>query len=497
MVKNVTNIKPSKIKKSRTQPKQTYGSKTSKPIVRKKQIIMEEKHYVDVNKIFDIIESETKRKQKKKENMKNALELLDECDDISVDKKRNKKELLEENKKIKKRTVKKINLDDNDSDSEKKTKDKKTEKIGGKKNSTKTKINSDDKNSTNIKVLKKKIEIDKCEGSSQIDEPRHSLRRTNDNVGQNQQKPITPAPTTIVSGSTIQSYIEAKQFLKDHKISISTITLDCKLKTLIDVDKFAKNVVLKEDGIVSVKFGNRKDPATNRTIVIIKAKKKPSAKNFYNQVTILMKPMNNPERNYINIKVFKNGSLQMTGCKDMDDFNNVTMKLIEILKRGRNIKNKKGKVTHIDFIDSPETIGIFDVKIRMINSNFRLDYKVDRKKLARLLKKNHRASTKDREVGYVECKYHPTGGHSCVNIKYKYDDKHKPSIFVFQTGAVIITGAKNLHHIIMAYHFIQKILARYYNEIRIIELDPDAVKAEISKFLREKARKNKEQIIEK
>lgn len=304
------------------------------------------------------------------------------------------------------------------------------------------------------------------------------------------QKPKTKNEKTIIKSeeenhnqTLIKSFMEAKQFLKDHNITISTITLDCKLHTLIDVDMFAKNVILKEDEIVSVKFGNRKDPATNRTIVVIKSKKKPSVKNFYNQVTILMKPTNNPERNYINIKVFKNGSLQMTGCKDMDDFNNVTTTLINVLKRGRDIRIK-GKRSHISFVDDPDKIGIFDVKIRMINSNFKLNYKVDRKKLARLLKKNHGKNSKDKDIGYVECKYEPTGGHSCVNIKYKYDETSKPSIFVFQTGAIIITGAKNLQHIIMAYHFIHKILDKYHNEIRIIDLDQKLVQAEIANYFR-------------
>lgn len=302
---------------------------------------------------------------------------------------------------------------------------------------------------------------------------------------------ISKVQTNQISRDVIKSFVDAKHFLETHNITISTITLDCKLHTLIDVDKFAKNVILREDEIVSVKYGNRKDPATNRTIVIIKAKKKPSIKNFYNQVTILMKPTNNPDRNYINIKVFKNGSLQMTGCKDMDDFNNVTNTLIKILKRGRDIKNKKGNIIHVDFIDSPDEIGIFDAKIRMINSNFKLDYKVDRKKLAKLLKKNHGKYTKDTEIGHVEFKYKPNGGHSCVNIKYKYDDISKPSIFVFQTGAIIITGAKNLHHIIKAYQYIQKILSKYYNLIKIVELDYKKVKAEISNFL-----KNKKKILE-
>jgi len=54
-----------------------------------------------------------------------------------------------------------------------------------------------------------------------------------------------------------------------------------------------------------------------------------------------MKPTNNPIRNYINIKVFKNGSLQITGCKDMEDFNNVINTLIRVLKRGKDIKQGK------------------------------------------------------------------------------------------------------------------------------------------------------------
>lgn len=286
------------------------------------------------------------------------------------------------------------------------------------------------------------------------------------------------------SKKVMQSYLEAKKFLEDHHISISTITLDCKLQTLVNADLFAKNVILREEGIVSVKFGNRTDAATNRTIVVLKTKKKPSIKNFFNQVTILMKPLNNPQRNYINIKVFKNGSLQMTGCKDMEDFHNVTYRLIEILKKGRDIKNKHGKKVHLDYIESPEKIGISDIKIRMINSNFRLGYKIDRKKLAKLLRKYHSTGTKDKELGHIEYKYKPTGGHSCVNIKYRYDEVSKPSIFVFQTGAIIITGAKNLHHIIMAYEFIHKILNKYYHKIKIVELDPKIINMEIMKFLK-------------
>lgn len=119
----------------------------------------------------------------------------------------------------------------------------------------------------------------------------------------------------------------------------------------------------------------------------------------------------------------------------------------------------------------------------MINSNFRVDYKIDRKKLDRILKKNHGHNTKDKTIGYVKSKYDPTGGHSCVNIKYKYDENNTISIFVFQTGAIIITGAKNYSQIMSAYIFIDKILKRYMDEIKIIDLDPNLVEKELHNFL--------------
>jgi len=282
-----------------------------------------------------------------------------------------------------------------------------------------------------------------------------------------------------------QEFEYAKKFLEEHKITISTITLDCKLGTLININLFAKYLVLKENEVVSVKYGHRNNPATNRTIVVIAAKKKPSKKSFYNQVTIRMKPKNNPDRNYLNIKVFKNGSLQITGCKDMDDFYDVTQTLVRILRKGRMVEIG-GEKKLIKYVKEPENLDIKQVKIRMINSNFKLNYKVDRKQLAVLLKKNHRINTKDTEIGPVDFKYKPTGGHSCVNIKHHYDEISKPSIFVFQTGSIIITGAKNLQHIISSYIFIQKILTKYHQQIIIPDLDINALKREMNLYFRNK-----------
>lgn len=292
---------------------------------------------------------------------------------------------------------------------------------------------------------------------------------------------------TEINDTSTQSYIDSKKFLTDKKIKISTITLDCKLHVIVDTDKLAKYVILREDGIVSIKYGDRKNAATNRTIVAVK--KKQSTKNFYNQVTILMKPTNNPTKNYMNIKVFDNGSVHVTGCTDIDDFNNVMGTLIKILKKGQDIRTKHDKIRHIEYINDKKKIGIYDAKIRMINSNFKLPYKIDRKKVAFLLKKYHGNRTTDTEIGYVEFKHKPNGGHSCVNIKFKYDEISTPSIFMFQTGAIIITGAKNLYQIIAAYHYIFLIIDKYLGQIKIIELNPKLVNAEIELYCKERQKK--------
>lgn len=290
--------------------------------------------------------------------------------------------------------------------------------------------------------------------------------------------------------SLFDVFNKAKKFLDDHKIKISTITLDCKLHTMIDVDIFAKYVELKEDGIVSIKFGNRWDAATNRTIIELKKKKKSSNRSFFNQVTILMRPQNNKSRNYINIKVFKNGSLQMTGCKDMDDFLNVSNTLIQILKDGGTYISKSGKRKHVDYIDSPTTINIYDAKIRMINSNFKVDYEIDRKKLSILLRTHHNKKTTDTDIGYVEHKFDPSSAHSCVNIKH-ITGSNKTSIFVFKTGSIIITGARKLSDIISAYTYINKILEKYETQIKIIVLNPNVVRNAIYQFLKEKSETKK------
>jgi len=72
----------------------------------------------------------------------------------------------------------------------------------------------------------------------------------------------------------------------------------------------------------------------------------------------------------------------------------------------------------------------------------------------------------------INCRYEPCI-HACVNIKFQIENEYNPntdankivSIFVFQSGNIIITGARNKNQICKSYEYINTILQNNYNNI--------------------------------
>jgi len=235
------------------------------------------------------------------------------------------------------------------------------------------------------------------------------------------------------------------------RVSISTMTLTFKCGANINRENVARYIKLNPDKIVSIKHGL--GPKTNRSI--IKKKKKNNKTSFYNQVTIEIQPTGN---NPINTKLFKNESIHMTGVKNMENFNEVVTILYEQLREKKAIF-KDGKIIEKPFVDDETKLGIYDLKIRMINSNFKVNFKINRYELYKLLQED-----------LIECTFEPCS-HACVNIKYKHNDKNVVSIFVFESGAIIITGAKTIDQISGAYKFINKKLKHYGIKIILTKID--------------------------
>ena len=253
-------------------------------------------------------------------------------------------------------------------------------------------------------------------------------------------------------------------------MGVSTMCASCKLNTLVNIVNIEKYFQLNSDDILTVKMNKER----LRTIILTKKKPKRQRKNenklihkdttknyFYNQITVVMRIDSGPCQDLndapkINIKLFKNGSIQMSGCKSVKNINIVLNKLIYKLKEIKAIMDD-GKLNIIEFIDEPDKISVLNFKIDMINSNYKVNMQIDRDKLYNLLLKKK-----------IKSSYEPCI-RACVIIKFTPCEQNSEfkevSIFVFQKGNIIITGARSRSHIISSYEYMNNILLTHTDEI--------------------------------
>lgn len=249
-------------------------------------------------------------------------------------------------------------------------------------------------------------------------------------------------------------------------IKISTITITCAIDSTFNVENIAKYIDLSHNFIKIVKYGTLNIVDRNIAPIFVNPNKRNKTKeNFYNQVSLLI---NVKDFVKINIKLFTNGSIQMTGCKDMLRTFWVLDQLFEKLKEVKYVMNKeKTHIVPCPFVGDTTNLNIEnikDFKIDMINSNFVIGFEINREKLYhKLIEDGH------------DCSYDPTV-HACVNIKYHVTRDKVTSIFVFDSGSIIITGVKTCQHIIDSYEFINVYLIDNYKTIVKRYISPDEIK---------------------
>jgi TATA-box binding protein (TBP) (component of TFIID and TFIIIB) len=268
---------------------------------------------------------------------------------------------------------------------------------------------------------------------------------------------------------------------KPAEVKISTMTITCKFNTEFMCGNIARYIYLSNDEIQEVRHGVTTDLNTNRSILPIKkkiGKKKKSKKIFFNQVSLSI-CIPSKDKN-INVKIFSNGAVQMTGCKIVQNAIDVIIILIKKFSETKGLYNKTTKsIVDKPFVKDLEEFKFNKIKkfkIQMINSNFGFPAKIDRIKLY-----------KQAKFDELKCEYEPMK-HACVNIKYSHPDRDV-SIFVFEKGSIIITGAQNCSHILDAYNFINKYLLTNY--LKIVKNDA-VINSNIKNFM-----DNKKKEIEK
>jgi TATA-box binding protein (TBP) (component of TFIID and TFIIIB) len=223
------------------------------------------------------------------------------------------------------------------------------------------------------------------------------------------------------------------------------------------------------EGILKMECKDRVIGYASRDVL---TKRRVSDKTFFNQSTLVIRKKRDdaPGFKEVNMKLFENGGFQMTGVTSEEFSRSVVIWLIEFLKQ-----------CPTPISDKPLTIAKF--AIQLLNSDYKMNTLAKRDELHRLLTSKYRlfstlettiyqgVNTKyyyneeaplDTELwGICQCPRPCTGqgdGKTIGNCK-------RVTISVFQTGSIIITGARNKQQLDEAYEFINVILRKHAAEV--------------------------------
>ena len=207
-------------------------------------------------------------------------------------------------------------------------------------------------------------------------------------------------------------------------------------------------------------------------------KKKKDNDNFYNSCSIIVK--GDLKTKCVNIKLFNNGKITLTGAKaEFDGYKSTCVLLNEMKKEPEiflDIENQ-------DIIDN---LKIDNYKITMINSDFNTKFKIDLLKLLSILNNNEKdlftkfnpEKYRGLIIGYYWNLNKPKQDGKCL-CKLKCNGKgngngdgqcKKITISVFKSGSVIITGGRLVKQIEDAYSTINEIFKENYYEINKLSI---------------------------
>ena len=271
---------------------------------------------------------------------------------------------------------------------------------------------------------------------------------------------------------------------------ISTITGTGFIGTEINLEVLYNNIHVNStkesdcnliNQIIYVEYGKKKSESSckgfNRKAAINRRKEK-KTKRFDNQLTIVyIMILPDGTKSNLNIKVFRNGKIQITGIKKFGQ-GEIVLKIVEDVIRDIHINKDKSIIDDIDKLCSK------NFRIQLINSDYKVGFEIKRENLYNLMSSG--------TISDVICSYEPCI-YPGVKIQFFWNpDKHeqdgicacpqncgmrsdrssvkncickKVTIAVFQSGCIIITGSQITEQIVACYDFINSIL--YQNKIKV------------------------------
>ena len=285
-------------------------------------------------------------------------------------------------------------------------------------------------------------------------------------------------------------YIDYRSLeIKDLPLGMNVATMSCtvNLNVLVNKEKIMSGMKLNDHDVLSLKLDNKVNSRLiakkkNKKKELLKENNKKRSNHFQNQITLDIRVTNgdivdetgadfvknevtdkiNIYNNLkkINIKIFENGALELSGCRTIYDVNIVINKLIHRLLENDN------------YIEDGE-IEVTNFKINMIMANYRIKHMVNRLHLKQILDKKNMYGVYEKLLSSkVTIKISPV---NCDNKK-KFI-----SVFVFEEGAILITGStRSKEDLEKAYNFINGIFMEHSD---YIFKNPETLEVKILKDL--------------
>lgn len=202
-------------------------------------------------------------------------------------------------------------------------------------------------------------------------------------------------------------------------------------------------------------------------------KRRQSDKTFFNQSTLVIRKRRGGEETdakefkEVNVKLFANGGFQMTGVTS-EEFSRRVLDFMLDLFRG------------LPHEISEKPLSVHKFAIQLLNSDYKMSALLKRAELHKILCQNYRLSSTLETTIYqgVNTKYYyneiadvKDGICRCPKFCNGQGDGTKTgackkiTIAAFQTGSIIITGARNRKQLDEAYDFINDVLQKHRAQI--------------------------------
>lgn len=278
---------------------------------------------------------------------------------------------------------------------------------------------------------------------------------------------------------------EKTLYFSPYRVSTITCNADIGSNINIDMHLMYKNFEVQNDdnSFVWIQY-LKEDESSFRGIYPKKQRKsKPNTKKknrFDNQITVIYRFDNT----YLpNIKIFKNGNIQLTGIKHFDHTQIIVNKVIEQIKNIYSNVDKNVITSTNDNQNILERLSYSNFKVRMINTDFKIyddkdmtsRFSVKRRDLHNILindEYNNKSSFQpgvyqgvkleyfwnksNRFNGICQCSVNCFGKHSGDgngNCK-------KVTVAIFESGSILITGGITFEQVQDTYEYICNVITK-------------------------------------